>query len=406
MKNVVSPNPITAAEVKSFYLERLVPVGQALHMVAEFYDAMRVRMCPIGQFSPRLEFKNVGYQHYAAVLLEEGFSALHLVNCYLQSRLFAEYGRQGDRILMSAMGSVLADMLETLCAPVFVWVDSSSNESVRAASRADMLACPRNLTQLQQSPDRARAIARTTEVEDVILAMRLLSTRLHALLDVTPATRQAWVKEHINPDSPLTKGGKLAAWRTLVNNLPWTGVANALRLPKTPRVTWLGSRPGREQVQTLMDEAFAPSRLDLPTTRPPGDKLPLGVSVTSTADGYLVIEGKVSSRRTEVLEQLKLDNATLSKFAPHLEPWLNQPEARVLAHTVCSFTDLQSGALADVVRNTGRLIKDEIQQEEAIIEELQTISTKLRHAALMAKLNAQFSPEEIAELSTVLGSRS
>ena len=132
----------------------------------------------------------------------------------------------------------------------------------------------------------------------------------------------------------------------------------------------------------------------------------MGVSVTSTADGYLVIEGKVSSRRTEVLAQLKLDNATLSKFASHLEPWLNQPEARVLAHTVCSFTDLQSGALADVVRNTGRLIKDEIQQEEAIIEELQTISTKLRHAALMAKLNEQFSPEEIAELSTVLGGRS
>jgi len=402
----VSPNPITSEETKAFYLEHLVPVGQALHMVAELYDAMRVRMCNIGRFSSRLEFKTVGYENYATVLIEEGFTGLHLVNCYLQSRQFAESAKQGDRILLIAMSSILSQMLDTLCAPVFTWVDGGHTESVRAESRAEILAYPKKLSNFQHTPDQARAVARTTEMEDVILALRLLTIRLHMLLEVSPSTRQAWVKEHINPDSPLTKGGKLAAWRTLVNNLPWTGVSKALRLKKTPNVTWLGSRPGREQVQALMDEAFAPSRLDMPSTRPPGDKLPLGVSVTSTADGYLVIEGKVSSRRTEVLAQLKLDNATLSKFAAHLEPWLKQPEVRVLAHTVCSFTDLQSGALADVIRNTGRLIKDEIQQEEAIIEELQTISTKLRHAALMAKLNAQFSPEEIAELSTVLGSRS
>jgi len=396
------PSPVSADELKHFYLEHMVPAGQSLHLVAKCFALFHGKLAKGALCANRAEFKKIGYKNYPARLMEEGFAPLHLVNCYLQSRQFLEGAQRGDRGHMTDLASILYKMRDTLCHQVKLWslstlVDKTDNEAMLSS----VVSAPRNILERPQTSFHSLA----SEMENLILLQRTLHEKLYAILDVKPATQQAWIEKHVNSAAPLTLGRRIAAWRTLVNNLPWDGVAKTLGLKKTPVATWLGSRSGREQVVSLVSRAFSQSGMNSLPARPEGRRLPAGVTVTTTPDGFLLVEGTFTCRRDEIVAQLGVDVDNLQGYSENLRIWLAHPESRVVSKTLCSFSDMEVDTLCTEVKNAGRAVESAANAAASAIEELQGLSKKARHAELMAKLNKQFSEADIAELAVILANR-
>jgi len=413
--------------LKAFYLQHLVPAGQSLELVAACFEPMRNRLSMEGRYSSRAQFKRVGYRRYSAMLLEEGFGGLHLVNIYLQSNVLATE-LDGDISKLAPLGKLLDQMRDLLCTRIRMWCE-------RLFAGSSTLPMDQFVSLVMSKPgELARSsmklgAERLVEMEDLILAQRALLSQLESDLDVKGQGLRAWKATYLNTAAPLCLGGRISIWRTLVNNLPWDEVARTLKAEMAPtNATWLGSRPGRQHIDRLMDRAFAPLEVLVPpasrsageheeevsptaaveaavvddSNGQTGPRLPKGVTLSVLPSGYVRVAATFVSRRPEVLSELGVEAKDLQNLHSTLQKWLEVPVTHEVFASTCSFTEV-----AGLVPAAESELAFAADLEQMAIEQLRRVvadkRAKLAHrTALLARLNKVFSPKDIEELKDVL----
>ena len=423
----ITPTRFTPEALKAFYLQHLVPAGQSLELVAACFEPMRDRLTMEGRYSSRAQFKRVGYRRYSAMLLEEGFGGLHLVNIYLQSNvLAAELG--GDISKLAPLGQLLDQMRNLLCTRIRLWCERLFTGSSTVPMDQFVSLVMSKPGELARSSMKLGA-ERLVEMEELILAQRELLSQLENDLDVRSQGIRAWKAKYLDTAAPLCLGGRVSIWRTLVNNLPWDEVARTLEAAMVPtKATWLGSRPGRERIGRLMDRTFAPLEVLVPpapsgvgereeevapaaaidaavlddSIGQTGPRLPKGVTLSVLPSGYVRVTATFVSRRPEVLSELGVEAKDLQNLHPNLQKWLEVPATREVFASICSFTEV-----AGLVSSAESELTFEADLERMAIEQLRDVVTseqakRERRTALLARLNKVFSPEDIEELKDVL----
>jgi hypothetical protein len=179
-----------------------------------------------------------------------------------------------------------------------------------------------------------------------------LSEHLTAIckaIDYDPGKAQAWREAQTRIATPLTRNGRINRWRTLVRNSEWARCMGIVGLaPAQTGANPFSSRVGIEKAPDLWRETFsqimrpAYSEPAPSTTAPEGVvaavtgeaapaapaapatgssetfRLPIGVTVNSTADGRLCVQGAFDPSNFLTSKQLQEMKKAPSSVTPEL----------------------------------------------------------------------------------------
>lgn len=233
-------------------------------------------------------------------------------------------------------------------------------------------------------------------------------------VEYDPGKAQAWREAQTRIATPLTRNGRINRWRTLVRNSDWARCMGILGFaPAHTGVNPFSSRVGIEKAPDLWREAFSHivrQAVSAPATpvkaagagasaaviasAPSGTfRLPVGVTVNSTADGRLTVQGSFDPAdflTSKQLQEMKRGPGTASQelravlAVRKFEQLCEFPALAETLETVRQWRVTQDASRADVQHAFGQWRMAELRK------------------GVQAKLKANFNTEERRILLSVL----
>lgn len=231
-----------------------------------------------------------------------------------------------------------------------------------------------------------------------------LVANIYKAIGYAPGQRHDWLKAQTSVETPLTRHGRINKWRTFVRHTDWTACLHLLGVRedfKAPVTSRFASDVGVAAATELWGRAFVPLSRVSASEEDTAEKLPAGVTITSTANGKVEVCGSVEPMK--FLNDLKvhrlvsdaLDKGAKAKGVPLPPELLARLAARVVKRT-CSFIHV-SAAVAEVTAWMAENSQDADEVRRMVSHWMHEVDTR----ALKDKLKKNFTPEEQRKLAAL-----
>ncbi len=244
-----------------------------------------------------------------------------------------------------------------------------------------------------------------SNVKTLVRELPLVLKELYGAIGYMPEVRTQWLAKLEKNAPAVIARGRISGWKTFVRNKSWVPLAAQLGLTPSQESLFdskaapehrLGSRPGKEQLETLWHDAFK----DVPVAAAPGAavvdlvRLPTSISVRSTAHGLLEVTAKFSPK---VHLPAPLREA-LNKESRSRLPAALQPHLQSGSHV----QEVAWPELSEAVAKATEWLAVQEQNLPAAVEAVEKWLKEQKLAQVRRKLTEHFSAEERALLTTAL----
>ncbi|GBG14545.1 phosphoenolpyruvate-protein phosphotransferase [Novimethylophilus kurashikiensis] len=369
-----------ATTIASLYLNRMVPLAQLLKLldlsVQPLLTARQLKY-KLGSDYDAESFAKL-YRDYHDSILD----TLHLLNGYLQSV------QSAHEVTLYTLDANLGELFNNVKVVLEFVLNPKGLQDAMQSKLGKAINGDRHLGCAPQAKAAETIYVQGKE------ATKALS-EIGRAINYSQASRNSFIQtcQRLGSKQELMKNGRLNYWMTLVSNLPWDSVYEALGV-KLPAPQNEGSHQGQERLNALVTalpgykDFLRSPQLVISASKNNASKIPSDVAV-SVVNGNFLLEKKVAVPACPDEGGLEAEYGAFLRF--HAARFSDDATRTVSVE--CAPAAIIQG-LSALKRQTDALLAEDV----ALWRRYEAHQRESRSAVLMDRLNATFTPEEIAQL--------